>query len=262
LIDTSVSAVGVWLRPGEPGGARGPEGETRALGSLETKCLASSRTIPSAEIDARIGNTASCKASTIRRETPCSWQRRPAHEYPRRLVRAVLVLGVVVALAGCDVGDDDAEPAAPTAESTTTVAAPATPELAIFVTYGIMSVPPVPSGLHRATGTFTTTGSVADSGSAALVYRITARGPDTIRGEETFRGEKGTLVVRFQASAVPVGERKLNERPGPTRVYGVGASRIDHGSRAYDRLRGRTGTIGYTIDFGRRTTSSLQTFSH
>jgi hypothetical protein len=128
------------------------------------------------------------------------------------------------------------------------------------VTYRITSVPLAPSGLYRATGTFTTAGAVADSGSATLVYRITARGPDTVRGEETLRGEKGTLVVRFQASAVPVGKRKLNERPGPTRIYGIGASRIDRGGGAYARLRGRTGRIGYTIDFGRQTTSSLHTF--
>jgi hypothetical protein len=171
----------------------------------------------------------------------------------------MLILGAVVALAGCDVGDDAAEPAAPTAESTT-VAAPATPKLAIFATYRITSVPLAPSGLYRATGTFTTTGAVADSGSAALVYRITARGPDAIRGEETFRGGEGTLVVRFQASAFSVDERKLNERPGPTRVYGVGASRIDRASGAYDRLGRRTGTIGYGVDFGRRRTSSRHTF--
>lgn len=179
------------------------------------------------------------------------------------LVRAILVLGSVVALAGCDVGADEREAAAPTVRSTTTVAAaaePATPELAIFGTYRVTSVPLAPSGLYRATGRFTTAGAIADSGSAELVYRITARGPDTVRGEETLRGEMGTLVVRFQASAVPVGERKLNERPGPTRVYGVGASRIDRAGGAYARLRGRTGTVGYTIDFRRRVTSSLQTF--
>jgi hypothetical protein len=175
------------------------------------------------------------------------------------LLRAVLVLGLVVALSGCDFGDDGE--AAPTTErSPMTVAPPATPELGVFVSYRITIVPPTPSGLYRASGTFTTTGAVADTGTATLVYRITARGPDTIRGEETLRGEQGTLVVRFQASAVPVGERKLNERPGPTRIYGIGASRIDRGSGAYARLRGRIGKIGYTIDFARRTTSSLQTF--
>jgi hypothetical protein len=183
--------------------------------------------------------------------------RRPSGaKYPRRLVRAVLILGVVVALAGCDVGSDEA----PTAESTTTVAAPTTPELTISATYRITSVPPAPSGLYRAVGTFTATGAVADSGSAALVYRITARGGDTIRGEETLRGEEGTLVVRFEASAVPESGRELYERPGPTRVHGVGASRIDRGSDAYNRLRGGTGTIRYAIDFGRRTTTSRLTF--
>jgi hypothetical protein len=174
-------------------------------------------------------------------------------------VRALLVLGVVLVLVGCDAGEDGREAAAPAA-ATTTVAAPATPAFAIFATYRITSVPPAPSGVYRATGTFTTTGGVEDSGTAVLVYRITARGPDTIRGEGTLRGERGTLVVRFQASAIPVGERELNERPGPMRVYGVGASRIDRGGGAYARLRGRAGTIGHTIDFGRRTTSSLQTF--
>jgi hypothetical protein len=167
-------------------------------------------------------------------------------------VRAVLILGVVVALAGCDVGDDEAEPAAPTA--------PSTSELAIAVTYRITSVPLAPSGLYRAAGTFTATGAVADSGSATMVFRITARGGDTIRGEETFRGEEGTLAVRFEASAVPEGDRNLYERPGPNRIHGEGASRIDRGSGAYDRLRGRTGTIRYAIDFGRRTTTSRLTF--
>jgi hypothetical protein len=168
-------------------------------------------------------------------------------------VRAVLILGLVVALAGCDVGDDEAAP-------TTTAAAPAIPELAISATYRITSVPLAPSGLYRAAGTFTTTGEVADSGSAALVYRITARGGDTIRGEETFRGEEGMLVVRFEASAVPEGGRQLYERPGPTRIHGVGASRIDRGSGAYNRLRGGTGRIRYAIDFGRRKTTSRLTF--
>jgi hypothetical protein len=138
--------------------------------------------------------------------------------------------------------------------------APAKPEVAVFVTYRITSVPPAPSGLYRATGTFTTTGAVTDSGKASLVFRITARGPDTIRGEETLRSEQGMLVVRFQASAVPVGSRKLNERPGPMRIFGMGVSRIDTGRRAYAQLGGRTGTMGYTIDFGARTTSSLYAF--
>lgn len=177
-----------------------------------------------------------------------------------RLVRAILILGLVVALAGCDVGDDEAERGAPAAESTTTVAARATPKLSISVTYRITSVPLAPSGLYRATGDFRTTGAVADSGSATLVFRITARGRDTVRGEETFSGEEGTFVVRFQASAISVDQRKLNERPGPTRVYGVGASRIDRGSGAYDRLGGRTGTVAYGVDFGRRKASSRHTF--
>jgi hypothetical protein len=175
-------------------------------------------------------------------------------------VRAVLALGLVVALSGCDFGGENGEAAPPTERSRTSVAAPATPELAIFVSYRITSVPLAPSGLYRASGTFTTTGAVSDTGTAALVYRITARGPDAIRGEETLRGEQGTLVVRFQASAIPVGARKLNERPGPTRIYGIGASRIDRARGAYARLSGRTGRFGYTIDFGRRTTASLQTF--
>jgi hypothetical protein len=174
----------------------------------------------------------------------------------------VLVLGLAVALSGCDIGDGDGEAAAPTEQPppTTTVASPSAPELAIFVTYRITSVPLAPSGLYRATGTFTTTGAVTDSGTAALVYRITARGQDTIRGEETLRGERGTVVVRFQASTVPVGGRKLNERPGPTRVYGVGASRIDRGSGSYARLGRLNGTMGYAVDLRRRAASSLHTF--
>jgi hypothetical protein len=137
--------------------------------------------------------------------------------------------------------------------------APSRPSFALFVSYRITTVPRAPSGLYRARGTFSATGVVTDSGTASLVYRITARGPDTVRGVETLRGKRGRLVVRFQASAVAVGKRKLNERPGPTRVFGVGASRIASASRAYAQLRARTGTVGYAIDFRRRTTSSLHT---
>jgi hypothetical protein len=137
---------------------------------------------------------------------------------------------------------------------------PGTPDFALFVSYRITSVPSAPSGVYRARGTFSTTGTVTDSGTATLSYRITARGPDTVRGVETLRGARGTAVVRFQASAVPVGKRKLNERPGPTRIFGVGVSRVASGTRAYTALRADVGTMGYSIDFSRRTTSSLHTF--
>jgi hypothetical protein len=131
------------------------------------------------------------------------------------------------------------------------------PELAIFVSYRVTQVPRVASGLYRAAGTFTTTGSVSGSGKASFAYRITARGPDAVRGVETLRGTRGSLVVRLQASVVSVGKRRINERPGPARVVGVGAWRIASAARDYARLRGRTGTVGYTIDFRRRTTSTL-----
>ena len=132
-----------------------------------------------------------------------------------------------------------------------------TTDLAVFVSYRITRVPAAPSGLYRALGTFSTTGRVSDSGTASSAYRITARGPDAVRGEDRLRGRRGRLVVRFQASIVSVGKRKINERPGPARVFGVGAWRIVSGTGRYARLRGKTGTMGYTIDFRRRTTSSL-----
>lgn len=138
-------------------------------------------------------------------------------------------------------------------------AEPPKPELALFVSYRITTVPHAAGGLYRATGTFSVTGRIADSGTASSTFRLTARGPDTIRGVETVRGKRGRVVVRFQASAQPVGKRKLNERPGPERVIGIGAWRIASATRAYEALRGRTGTMGYTIDFRRRTTASLHT---
>jgi hypothetical protein len=131
------------------------------------------------------------------------------------------------------------------------------PTLALFVSYRVTQVPRVASGLYRAAGTFTTTGRVSGSGTASFVYRITARGPDAVRGVETLRGARGRLVVRFQASIVSVGKRRINERPGPDRVVGVGVWRIASATRDYAPLRGKTGTVGYTIDFRRRTTSTL-----
>jgi hypothetical protein len=131
------------------------------------------------------------------------------------------------------------------------------PEFALFVSYQITSVPRVASGLYRAVGTFSATGRVNDSGTASSTYRITARGPDAVRSVETLRGKRGRLVVRFQASVVSVGKRKINQRPGPARVVGVGAWRVASGTGAYAQLRGKTGTMGYAIDFRRRTTSSL-----
>ena len=131
------------------------------------------------------------------------------------------------------------------------------PELSLFVSFRITEVPRVRSGLYRAAGTFSGTGRVSDSGTASSVYRITARGPDAVRGVDTFRGKRGRLVVRFQASVASVGKRKIGERPGPDRVVGVGEWRIASATRAYAARRGRTGVMGYTIDFRRRTTSSL-----
>jgi hypothetical protein len=130
-------------------------------------------------------------------------------------------------------------------------------ELALFVSYRITRVPSSAGGLYRATGTFSTTGRVSDSGTASSAYRITARGPDTIRSAETFSGKLGRLVVRFQGSVVSIGPRKLNERPGPDRVIGVGVWRVVSGTRAYAALAGETGSVGYTIDFKRRTTTTL-----
>lgn len=130
-------------------------------------------------------------------------------------------------------------------------------DFALFVSYRVTRVPSVASGLYRAAGTFTATGRVSDSGTAASAYRITARGPDTVRSAETFRGRRGRLVVRFQASVVSVGKRKINQRPGPDRVVGVGIWRVVSGTGAYAGLRRRTGTVGYTIDFRRRRTSTL-----
>lgn len=133
------------------------------------------------------------------------------------------------------------------------------PEFALFISYRLTQVPRVASGLYRAAGTFTTTGRVSGSGTGSFVYRITARGPDAVRGVETLRGTRGRLVVRIQASVVSVGRRRINERPGPARVVGVGAWRIATATGAYAPLRGRTGTMGYTIDFRRRTASTLHT---
>jgi hypothetical protein len=132
-----------------------------------------------------------------------------------------------------------------------------TQDFALFVSYRMTRVPLVPSGLYRAVGTFSATGRVSDSGTASSAYRITARGPDAVRSVETFRGKRGTLAVRFQASVVSVGKRKISQRPGPARVFGVGAWRIASGTRSYAELRGKTGTMGYMIDFRRRTTSIL-----
>jgi len=132
-----------------------------------------------------------------------------------------------------------------------------TPEFALFVTYRITNVPRVPSGLYRATGTFTATGSPSDSGTASSLYRITGRGPDSVRGESAFRGKRGRLVVRFQASVDSIGKGKINERPGPSSVVGLGSWRVVSGTGGYTSLRGKTGTVGYTIDFRRRTGSSL-----
>jgi hypothetical protein len=133
----------------------------------------------------------------------------------------------------------------------------AAPDFALFVSYRMTRVPSVPSGLYRAVGTFAAAGRLSDSGTASSAYRITARGPDAVRSVETFRGKRGRLVVRFQASVVSVGKRRINERPGPDRVVGVGVWRVVNGTGAYAELRGKTGTVGYSIDFRRRTTSTL-----
>jgi hypothetical protein len=173
----------------------------------------------------------------VRRERNPSSTRKP---FPLLFIGAVLVLIAPVAV-----------PAASPLERSQA------PELALFVSYRLTQVPRVASGLYRATGTFTTTGRVSGSGTASFAYRITARGPDAVRGVETLRGARGSLVVRIQASVVSVGKRRINERPGPPRVVGIGAWRIASATRDYARLRGRTGTVGYTIDFRRRTTSTL-----
>lgn len=130
-------------------------------------------------------------------------------------------------------------------------------DFALFVSYRITRVPSGAGGLYRAVGTFSATGGVSDSGTASSAYRISARGPDTVRSADTFTGKRGRLVVRFQASVVSVGKRKINERPGPDRVVGLGVWRVVSATGAYAGLRGKTGTVGYTIDFRRRTTSTL-----
>jgi hypothetical protein len=166
---------------------------------------------------------------------------RSKHLWPAFLAVAV---AMAAAAAGCPQGATAGQRSA-------------TRDFALFVSYRITRVPSVPSGLYRAVGTFTATGRVSDSGTAASAYRITARGPDAVRSAETFRGKRGRLVVRFQASVVSVGKRKINQRPGPDRVVGVGVWRVVNGTGVYAGLRRKTGRVGYTIDFRRRTTSTL-----